>query len=104
MNTLKLPVLEDEYDAALAKRSTETLIPATPLWTRRLGGPADTRPTEVTFCRGLFFASGKPRRCVTAAVTGIELEAKPGQAGGFGVFHVKHAALYAANEKTEEIQ
>lgn len=103
MNTLKLPTWEDEYDAALAKRSTETLIPATPLWTRRLGGPADTWPTEVTFYRGLF-GSGKPRRCVTAAVTGIELEVKPGQGGGFGAFHIKHAALDAADEKTEEIQ
>lgn len=103
MNTLKLPMWGDEYDDAVSKRFTVVFIPATPLWERRLGGPADTCPSEVTFYRGLF-SSGKPRRRVTAAVTGIELEAKPGQAGGFGVFHVKHAALDAANEKTEEIQ
>ena len=102
MNTLKLPTWEDEYDAALAKRSTETLIPATPLWTRRLGGPADTRPTEVTFCRGLFFASGKPRRCITVPVTGILRQAAPSPGNTLGIFCVKHAALDAANEKTEE--
>lgn len=103
MHTLKLPLWEDDYDASLAKHRTSVAIPGTPLWHRRLDGPEDTRPTEVTFYRGLF-GSDKPRRCITAAVAGIEFAPKVAPGASFGVFHINHAALDAANEKTEEIQ
>lgn len=103
MNTLKLPMCEDEYDAAVSKRFAVVFIPATPLWERRLGGPEDTRPTEITFYRGIT-GDGKPRRCITVPVTGIVRQAAPSPGNTLGIFCVKHAALDAANEKTEEIQ
>lgn len=102
MRTLKLPTCEDEYDAMLSNRSTVIDIPATALWTRRLGGPQDTLPTEVTYCRGLFGSHG-PRRNITVAVEEIVFDPKGSPNGGpFGVFHIRHAAPDAANEKTEE--
>lgn len=103
MRTLKLPTWEDEYDTAVKTGKTEALIPATPFWIRRLAGPRETLPTEVTYYRGLT-SPGRPRRCITAPVTDITLDNTTHPHGApFGVFRITHAALDAANEKTETV-
>lgn len=100
MKPLKISLWEDEYDRAVAKHAVVHDLPGTPLWQRRLDGPRETRPTEITFYRGLF-GSGKARRSVTAPVTYITFDPVPATGAAFGVFHIHHAALDAANEKQE---
>ena len=99
---LKFPCCEDEYDRAVAAKATEALLPATALWNRRLSGPPETRPTAITYLRGLSFGDNKPRRCITVPVTGVDFTT-PGAGGGFGTFRIKHAALDAATETKETL-
>ena len=98
--TLKNPCWTDEYDRQVAEHADFALFPATALWVRRLGGPEETRPTEITYLRGLSFGDNKPRRCITVAVTGIEFKPHAPN-GGLGVFTVKHAPLDKNNETKE---